>query len=91
MATKLGRALYYFEYAPLIKLLDNFVTWSCLITITTVLITAKLGRIVTYHEKLLLLKLLDPIIMWFCEVTWLINYFISPLALDQWLPNMVIW
>ena len=62
-----------------------------LFTITTVLIIAKLGRVVTYHEKLLLLKLLDPLIMGFCEVTWLINYFISPIALDQWLPNMVIW
>ena len=28
------------------------------------------------------------LITWSCEVTWQIIYIISPLALDQWIPNM---
>ena len=34
---------------------------------------------------------LEQSLMWFCEVTWQIRYFISPLALNQWPPNIVNW
>ena len=30
-------------------------------------------------------------ITWFCEFSWQIKYFISPLALNQWSPNMVTY
>ena len=51
----------------------------------------KLGKMMTCHEELALIKLIGPLISWFCEVTRHIKYFISPLALDQWLPNMGRW
>ena len=50
----------------------------------------KRGKVMTY-EGLQLIKLLDLSIMLFCVVTWHIKYFISPLALDQWSPNVARW
>ena len=46
---------------------------------------------VTYYEEVLLIKLLDPSMTCFCEFKWHIKYFISPLSLDQWPPNMAKW
>ena len=48
----------------------------------------KFGRVVTYHKEFPLVKLLDPSVTCFCDVTWYIKYFTSPLALDQWPPNV---
>ena len=48
----------------------------------------KTGRVVTYNENLPLIKSHDPSITWSCEAMRQIKYFISPLALDQWPPNM---
>ena len=44
---------------------------------------------VTCYEEIPLIKLHYPPITWFCEVMWHIKYFISPFALDQWLPWQV--
>ena len=52
------------------------------------LMATKLGKVATYHEGLPLITAQDPSIMWSCEVIWHIKYFISPLAQDQWPPNM---
>ena len=51
----------------------------------------KLGKVVVYHEELPLINLLDPSKTWFCKVTWHVKYFISPLALEQWLSDMARW
>ena len=51
----------------------------------------KLGKVLIYLEDLPLINLLDPSITWFCEVMRYIKYYISPLALDQWPPNIERW
>lgn len=48
----------------------------------------KLCSVVTYNEALPLIKLYDPSIMWFSEFMSQIEYYVSPLILDQWSPNM---
>ena len=53
--------------------------------------TTKLDEAVICHEELPLIKLFDPSITWFCKVMWHVQYFISPLALDQWPSNMARW
>ena len=76
-----------------------WITWSYQITWKTKnsifllpqYLWPKNSRLMTSNAELPLIKLHHPSIMRFCEVTWQIKYFLSPLVLDQWPPNMVRW
>ena len=95
MTAKFGRVVTYLNKLLLLLSPDPLITCSCWITwqsknmsTTTVPMATK---VMAYYEELQLIMLLDPTIMWFCEITWHTKCFISLLAIDQWLPNMVRW
>ena len=44
----------------------------------------QLGRVMTKNKKLSLIKLQNTSITWFSDIMYLIKFFVSPLALDQW-------
>ena len=59
--------------------------------VTIIPTAAKIGTVVTYSKELQLIKFYDSSITSFCETTWQLECFISPPALEQWLPNMTRW
>ena len=105
MANKLGWVVTYLKGLLPIKLHGSLVMWSCCITwqiifskilkheisSTTILMATKPDMVITYHEGFPPITSLDPLTSWSYEVTWQIEYFISPLALDQWRPNTARW
>ena len=74
------------------RALDHLIIWSCLITWQS---KNGISLLLQYLwppnlARAPLIKLLYPSITWIYRVTWHVKY-LSPLTLDQWLPNMARW
>ena len=67
---------------------DHVTNWKHYMSPITMPMAIKLCWVITYNEEPPLIESHGLPIKWSWEVTWQIKYISSPIALDQWLPNM---